>query len=150
MDNIFKKIYALVIDDDDDDLFLFVRSLKETDGFSNIKTFNDGCDALAFLRSEDGEYPDVIITDLKMPLVTGFDVIRTVRETEALAQIPVIAFSTSSFIVDIDKTQALGASGYITKPYNMDDYKSIAANIISFVRGSANVRNDNPAIRWFG
>ena len=149
MGNIFKKLYALVIDDDDDDLFLFVRSLKETDGFSNIKTFNDGADALAFLRNAEGHYPDVIITDLKMPLVTGFDVIKMIRDTEALAQIPVIAFSTSSFIVDIDKTRSLGATGFITKPYNMDDYKNIAGNIISYI-STSNVRNDNPAIRWFG
>ena len=99
--------------------------LQET-GYAAIRAFNNGRDAYEFLEKQaavgpgegngQGQMPDIIISDIEMPLMDGLTLCRKVKEHSRLEHIPVIMFSSLINQQMIAKCDSVGASGYITKP----------------------------------
>ena len=84
---------------------------------------HDGEEALDYLRhqgrftnTEDNPRPRVIILDLNLPKVDGFDVLRQVKASASLNAIPVVILTTSDSTDDIQRAYALGADSYVVKP----------------------------------
>jgi CheY-like chemotaxis protein len=80
----------------------------------------DGREALQRIL---GERPDLVLTDIQMPVWNGFEVLRRIREDPRLSHTPVLAFT--AFAMDEDRQRALAAGfdGYVTKPVNAADLK---------------------------
>jgi CheY-like chemotaxis protein len=106
----------LIVDDD-----AFIRRPLElilrAEGFEP-HTAVDGDDCLRRLETLR---PDLIILDIMMPGRDGFEVCRRVKEDPRLREIPVVLLSARGRPVDLDKGIALGAAGYVTKPYSPTD-----------------------------
>ncbi len=113
----------LVVDDDDNDLYFLRAAFKAADAVSRVQTVNSGYEAVAYLKGEGDyadrarfPYPDLVLTDLKMPGLDGFGVLEFLKSTPESAVIPTIVLSGSQDNDDIKRAYLLGASAYHVKP----------------------------------
>jgi CheY-like chemotaxis protein len=111
-----KTKIVLIIDDDEDDRSLFFDAVKEIDPRVKCISALDGRDALVLLRNKDITLPDYIFLDLNMPRLNGKQCLIELKKDPRLSKIPVIIYSTSKRIEDIQETKKLGAENFITKP----------------------------------
>jgi CheY-like chemotaxis protein len=126
----------LLAEDEPNDAF-FVRWGFEKAGLGHgISHVHDGQEALDYLtgQQEFGDrsrfpMPDLILLDLKMPRLTGFDVLRWLRSQPEHKQLPVIIFSSSDHQNDIDKAKMLGANDYRIKPNEIDRFVEMAREL---------------------
>ncbi len=122
---------ALVIDDNEDVLYL-LRFLLMRDGFV-VHSLSTGRDALAYV--EDSEPPDIVITDLMLPHVSGFEIITQIRETPKWADVPIIVLSGKVTEADAIRALESGANDYITKPYNPQELSARIKRHVAMSRG---------------
>ena len=84
-------------------------------GFAVTQAVN-GVDGLAVLSG--GPVPDVIITDINMPEMNGFEFIENVRKTDAYKGIPILVLTTESDAAKKDRARKAGATGWVVKPFD--------------------------------
>jgi CheY-like chemotaxis protein len=124
------KTLIVVVDDDEDDRDFISAALLEQGKPIEIRTFKGGSEFLSYI-SNTKQLPRLIITDIRMPLVNGFEVIDTVKRDPRTRQLPIVVLSTSGNDEDISKARSLGAAAYFVKPYSFDEYAEITSNIIT-------------------
>lgn len=137
---VFKKkirhIKILLIEDNYGDIRLTEESIKGSKIINSLQVFEDGIEALAYLRNQgklkDEPLPDLIILDLNLPKKDGHEVLAEIKEDKSFKHIPVIIFTTSKAEMDIIKSYELHANCYITKPIDMDQFFKIMKKIESF------------------
>lgn len=109
-----KKI--LIVDDKPSISKLIVQFLKRT---YNVTTKEDGLEALSWLHA--GDIPDLIITDLQMPNLDGFELISRVKESGYFRDIPIVVLSSKDSSSDRIKCLKMGAEDYLVKPFNPEE-----------------------------
>lgn len=107
----------LLIVEDTKDLLTNMHELFLMEGFS-VWTANNGKEGLAILNEAK---PHIIITDLLMPLVNGFDFIDSVRAQEAWRLVPILVFSAMPIKENEEKLRKMGVNGYLMKPSTLDN-----------------------------
>jgi CheY-like chemotaxis protein len=119
-----------IVDDDSDDI-LFVKSAFEKFGNTiRLQSFANGKELLNQLNSPD-EHPVFILLDLNMPIMAGIETLRVIRNTQALAHLNVIVFSTSNSPKERQASLDAGASEYICKPFSLEAYEKIAEHLFT-------------------
>ncbi len=125
---LWKEIPILIVEDDPTHQLLIRTTLEENGVHNPIIEADDGDDALDFIFGRgrhadrpDNQVPGLIFLDLKMPRVDGFEVLATLKSNEVTKRIPVIVITTSPAKSDIDRSYALGANAYVTKPIQTAD-----------------------------
>src|SRR3954454_17679413 len=121
------KSLVLYAEDDLNDVLLCKHAVQHLGWDFDIEYVPDGQGALEWLAG-DGMYSDrtvfplpaVLVTDLKMPKVDGYQLIEKVRGNPQFKDLPIIVFSTSRLEADIQKVIALGASRFVPKSMQMD------------------------------
>ncbi len=114
-------IKLLLVEDNPDDVEIAIRALRKSCQISDIRVVRDGEEALRLLL-RDGDQdldtfrPDLILLDLNLPKVSGFDVLEKIKTNDGLSSIPVIVLTVSEREEDILKSYQLGANTYVTKP----------------------------------
>jgi CheY-like chemotaxis protein len=124
----------LYVDDDPNDRLLVESACRRASVSFRLKTSESGVEAIRYLSGE-GEFdnraehplPDLILLDLKMPEMDGFEVLRWIRANPATRTIPVALYSGSSLSEDIAKGYSQGANYFISKPPQL-------ATLIDFAR----------------
>ena len=108
--------YRILITDDSPAMRGFVRRVIELSGFELDACYeaSNGQEAMALLSHE---WVDAILADINMPVVDGEEFLRQLSSDELLRSIPVIVISTDATQNRIQRLMALGARGYITKPF---------------------------------
>src|SRR5947208_11973317 len=114
----------LVAEDDADDAFFLQRAFKKLGIPTSLKFVHDGQEAIDYLHG-DAQFadrlryplPDLLLLDLKMPRLTGFEVLGWVRKQHNLRRLPVVIFSSSGELTDINRAYDLGANSYLIKPH---------------------------------
>jgi CheY-like chemotaxis protein len=110
----------LLVDDSVDDVELLLAALKRTDLENEIITLRDGNEALDYLYRRgnfaDRKDPAVILLDIKMPKVTGLEVLAQIKADDNLKKIPVVMLTSSNQRSDIDTSYNLGSNAYVVKP----------------------------------
>lgn len=119
-----KKI--LIVDDDIryDKMMSFLLLSK---GFESVYALS-GIEALEILRTR--ERPDLILMDVMMPKMDGFDTIREVRKIKGLSDVPIIMLSAVSDPEKIEKASDLGAVDYVEKPFSPSDVIARISKVI--------------------
>lgn len=117
-------------DDDTDDVELFYDALHEIAPDIELHVAFDGASALNKLGSAGFPTPDIIFLDINMPLVDGWECLQRVRQDVHLREIPVMMYTTSCSLRDMDIASRLGASHFITKPNNFNDLKILLSKIV--------------------
>jgi len=110
----------MLVDDDDVDSIIVQRALNEIKVSNELIRKVDGEDALTHLRDENNPKPCVILLDLNMPRINGFEFLKIAKADENLKRIPVVVLTTSDVDQNIVDSFNLGVAGYIVKPV---DYK---------------------------
>lgn len=109
----------LYIEDNINDANIVVRLLKLLGITEHCLQISDGEMALQYIvQMEQGvaAWPKLILMDIKLPKVDGFEILEKIKRHEKLAKIPVVMFSASSQKQDQDKAYSLGANSYLVKP----------------------------------
>lgn len=110
----------LLVEDNPDDEELTVMALKGAGLRNQIDVAHDGVEALARLvGAEQGpapEPPALVLLDLSLPKVNGFQVLKRIRETAGLRRLPVVILTSSDADQDVVKGYDLGANSYVRKP----------------------------------
>jgi DNA-binding response OmpR family regulator len=112
----------LLVEDDDVDAMTTQRALDEIKITNKLIHKIDGEDALEYLRDEDNQKPCVILLDLNMPRMNGFDFLKIVKADTMLRRIPVIVLTTSDSDEGMVESYDLGVAGYIVKPVNYQQF----------------------------
>ena len=126
MDEKEREARILIVEDDPGDVNMIRRFLDDSRIRNKINEVNDGQQALDFLfqREEysDAPRPDLILLDLNLPCVDGREVLEKIKEDNSLRHIPVVVLTTSKDEADVWRSYNLGASSYITKPVDMNQF----------------------------
>ena len=108
-----------------------VRNLLKEIGYANSDEAEDGVDALNKLRS--AKY-DFVVSDINMPNMNGFDLLRSIRADEALKQLPVLMVTAEARKEDIVLAAESGAAGYIVKPFTKATLEEKLTKIVQKLR----------------
>jgi two-component system response regulator len=124
---------VLLVDDSREDRYLLMQACKEVGFKHGIDVASDGQEALDYLLGKDGEPPKaapcLAILDLKMPGVSGLEVLRAVHKHERFRHLVFVVLSSSDEQRDRADAAALGANIYFTKPLDYDGYIALAKRI---------------------
>ena len=118
----------LLVEDNKDDEIMTLDALVSAGVTNPVMVVRDGAEALDYLliqgqyASRESEPPCVVLLDLKLPRVSGLEVLRRVRENESTRRLPVVVLTTSSEQEDIDKCFGNGANSYVRKPVEFDRF----------------------------
>ena len=123
-----EQIEILLVEDNVYDAELTIQALREGNIVNKIVHLTDGADALDFIYCK-GKYegqvcgiPKLILLDIKMPKVTGIEVLKELKADERTRHIPVVMLTSSNLDPDIEKCYALGVNSYVVKPVGFDDF----------------------------
>ena len=116
----------ILIADDEPNIVVSLEFLMRQKGYE-VKVATNGEDALAAV----GEFaPDLILLDVMMPRLSGYDVCQKVRENPAWAGIRIIMLSAKGRDVEVNKGMAVGADAYVTKPFSTKDLIAQVAQML--------------------
>ena len=123
-----RPLEVLIVEDNEADLQLAVAALTDATVPIHIHTARDGEAALAFLRRvgahTDAPRPDLILLDLGLPKIDGFEVLAEIKSDAALRMTPVVVVSGSESNLDIARIYDLPAVTYLVKPAGSEKYFS--------------------------
>lgn len=123
-----KFLTVLVVDDDADDRFFMEQALQSSPPTTWVYLADSGQQALDLLE-QIHPAPDVILLDLNMPGLSGFEVLEQLKQSPQHHTIPVIVLTTSSALIDEQQAYRLGANGFITKPTTQQGLHKIVERI---------------------
>jgi two-component system response regulator len=132
----YSDVEILFAEDSADDAMLTMRALRKS-GFTNkLHHVKDGSEALDFLYCRGAyasrnikDHPKLILLDLKMPKMSGMEVLEQIKADPNLKSIPVVILTSSKEDPDIQKCYALGANSYIAKPVESDNFFNVIKEI---------------------
>ncbi|MBU0610660.1 MAG: response regulator [Armatimonadetes bacterium] len=122
----------LLVEDNPDDIELIQRALRQNHIANEMVVTRDGAEALDYLLGPGAEgrpLPVVILLDLKLPKVDGHEVLRRIRAAERTKLLPVVILTTSDEQEDITRSYANGASSYVRKPVDFDEFVHAARTL---------------------
>jgi len=119
-------VEIILVEDNISDADLVMRSLRKNNFFNSVLHLHDGQEALDHIFGS-GEIkmrtpPKVILLDLKMPKVSGLEVLEKLKADERTKAIPVVILTSSNEDPDLQKCYQLGANSYVVKPVVYDDF----------------------------
>jgi len=122
-----KQKATILIVEDETALLNNIASILELSGYVCIKT-SSGSEALAVLSNNN---PDIIICDVMMAPMDGFQLIALIRENKQTINIPVIFLTARADLKDKNKGLELGAKAYLTKPFNVTELIQMIQFVLS-------------------
>lgn len=125
----------LIAEDNDMDLELALEALKSLNLANEISVARDGVEALDFLycrgkyKERENLNPVVALLDIKMPKVTGVEVLEIIKKDKNLQNIPIVMLTSSSEDEDVRKCYDLGANAFVVKPVDFDQFNNAVKEI---------------------
>jgi two-component system response regulator len=123
-------------EDNPDDVLITKRAWKKGMIKNELHVVKDGEEALDFLyrrgNFSDAPRPCLMLLDLKMPKMDGFQVLETIKKDPSLKKLPVVVLTTSNRDRDIERAYELGCNSYITKPVGFDNFLKAVIDIQRF------------------
>ena len=121
----------LLVEDDPVDQEMIGLAFKRASVANRVITMSNGQEALDYLMAawRESILPKVIILDLNMPQIDGFEFLRRIKAEPRFAVIPVVVLTTSQFDRDLTQSYALGASSCLTKPGDFEQLVKMAAEV---------------------
>ncbi|AZM96033.1 response regulator transcription factor [Vreelandella venusta] len=119
----------VLVVDDEPNIVLSLEFLMEQAGFQVVTAY----DGEAALERINDSAPDLLLLDISLPGISGFDVLEHLRRSEATSQLPVIMLTAHGRDIEREKGLALGADDYITKPFST---QSLIEKVKSLLSGN--------------
>ena len=118
----------LVAEDNVDDVFLLRQAFTRAGVASRLHAVGDGLEALAYLKGENAfaergsnPFPDLLLLDLNMPRMNGFELLERLREDARCSRLVVYVLTASPRETDVQRAYELGANSYVVKPSRVDE-----------------------------
>jgi two-component system response regulator len=134
-----QQVEILLIEDSPEDAELTIRALRRNKLANEIQVVEDGADALDFLFCRGSfkdripsEQPKLILLDLKLPKVSGMEVLRAIRGDERTKAIPVVVLTSSKEQRDLIEGYQLGVNAYAQKPVDFEQFAETVRQIGMF------------------
>lgn len=125
----YENIEILFAEDSKDDALLTIRALNKSGVSNKLHHVIDGAEALDFIYCRGKyvgrnpkEFPKLILLDVKMPKVSGIEVLEKIKADPLVKSVPVVMLTSSNEGPDIERCFALGANSYIVKPVDNDNF----------------------------
>jgi len=136
MEKNINECEVLLVEDNPNDAELTLRALKKHNLANNLYTVQDGEEALDFIFAK-GKYasrdlkfpPKVIFLDLKLPKISGIEVLRKIKSDEGAREIPVVVVTSSQETKDIEECYKLGVNSYIQKPIEFENFVKAISDV---------------------
>lgn len=130
------NVQILLVEDNLADVRLTIEAFKHSKIINTLMIARDGVEAMECLRNQ-GEFAncpkiDLVLLDLNMPRMDGREVLKEIKEDEALKSIPVVILTTSDDRLDINKSYNHYANCYITKPVDFQQFISVLQDLQNF------------------
>lgn len=133
------EIDILLVQDNHADADLAMRALVKGGIGASIRWVQDGVEALDFVngtgdftaRNSD-DLPKLVLLDLKMPRLDGFDVLRALKGNARTRAIPVVVLTSSNRSRDVAECYRMGANSYVTKPIDVDALATIIVQVVTY------------------
>ena len=125
--SVTKPFRIMIADDDNDDVQLTKDCFNENRLPIQVSDVGDGQVLLDYLKEMNEsikakQLPQLILLDINMPRKTGFEVLEELKQDESLRKIPVVVFSTSHSLKDVERAYELGASCFVSKPNSFEEW----------------------------
>ena len=127
-----EQAVILLVEDRTDDVLLIQRALTRAGVKNPFFVLRDGEEALAYLHgtgkyADRDEYPlpDIMLLDLKMPKMDGFEVLQHVRQHKNFRALRIIVLTSSEDIFDVNKAYELGANSFLVKPLEFENLSAM-------------------------
>jgi two-component system response regulator len=134
--NQLEAVDILLVEDNPRDAELTIRALKKHNLANLLFTVEDGAEALDFIycrgkyaTRDGGHPPKVVLLDLKLPKVSGLEVLRALKQDEKTRSIPVVVVTSSREDPDIKTAYGLGANSYVVKPVDFDAFAEAVSSL---------------------
>ena len=129
----------LLVEDRQDDILLVRRAFRKAGVRNPIEAVPDGEEAMAYLLGI-GQYadrarfpfPSLVLLDLKMMKMNGFETLRWIRSLPAFKSLRVIVLTSSEDIFDVNKAYELGANSFLVKPFEFEEFTALARTLAKF------------------
>jgi CheY-like chemotaxis protein len=135
----YGDVDILLVEDDAYDAETTMLAIAAGNITNTIHWVRDGSEALdfiactgAYLERDPARMPKLILLDLKMPQVDGFDVLRVIKSDPSTRAIPVVVMTSSRQERDVTECYTLGANAYVVKPVNFADFGAAVAGVGAF------------------
>jgi len=130
------SIEILLLEDEAADAYLVNIAFKENKILARLHHVVDGREGLSFLQKQ-GDYsnaprPDLILLDLNMPRMNGYEFLAAIKSDERFKSIPVVVLTTSDVESDVLSAYRLGAASYITKPTGIEQFMTVINKISEY------------------
>src|SRR5437016_6131604 len=133
----------LLAEDDANERALFQHAVQESAEESrvkiNIQTVQDGAEAIEYLNGKGAfanrgihPFPHLIVLDLKMPRLSGLDVLHWLKEHPEYRRVPKILLSGSCEERDVEEAYRLGANTYFQKPPSLNEFRELVHHLIQY------------------
>lgn len=131
-----QHVEILLVEDNPNDVELELRAFKKHNMLNKIFVAKDGAEALdylfgtgPFVGRADFIRPKLILLDLKLPKISGLEVLRTIKSNELTRAIPVVVLTSSSEERDLLESYKLGVNSYITKPVEFERFIQVTSEL---------------------
>ena len=135
----YKNDEIILIEDNPIESELAVKALRKGGVSGMIRTLIDGAEALDYffgMGKHQGrkmnDLPKLVLLDLKIPKVSGLEVLDLIRSNRHTRNIPVIIFSSSGTVSDIEEAYKKGANSYLLKPIDFNDYSILLRSLSEY------------------
>jgi len=130
----------LLVEDNPDDVRLTRRALSQNNITNELAVVSDGVEAVNYLNraataaTTGGPevLPTVILLDLKLPRMDGFEVLRRIRADKRLRRLPVVVMTTSKEDIDVLRSYDLGANSFIRKPVDFEEFIEAVRQLVFY------------------
>jgi two-component system response regulator len=123
---------VILIEDNSADVALFLRATKKYRSDVDVKLICDAEDVLAWIKEGPEKHLALVVLDLKLPKIDGLSLLKSMRQSEALKTVRVVAFTSSDEHSDIQQAYELGVSAYVRKPVDFDEYMETVESMYDF------------------
>jgi two-component system response regulator len=119
----------LLVEDNDDDVQLTLMALEQENIANPMEVARDGVEALARLEDTSKPVPMLVLLDLKLPRISGLEVLKRLRANERTRNVPVVVLTSSREESDLGSTYDNGANAYVRKPVDFDRFTEIVRQL---------------------
>lgn len=134
--------YTVLVVDDSSSIRAIIKKIIKVSGF-DVAEFLDACDGREALSIMAAHQVDLVLTDINMPNMNGLDLIARIKENEHLTSVPVVVVSTEGSEKKMAEAMALGAVGYVKKPFVPEEIKQTLNKILEVGSGVAGFDDDD-------
>lgn len=126
-------LHILIAEDDADDADIICDIFNKNSNFEKVSLVPNGEELLNFLKKASDKIPDIILTDINMPILDGIEALKQILRNDDFKDIPCFVYSTSINPAYKEKCDLLGVKGYLIKPYSFEEFEEIPKSILTII-----------------